>query len=393
VPPIFFAEPLGARGASRPAAIDAYLATGRSKHAAETKRRVAQTGRLKAECRGADMLSCYRLSGAWLSLMAGLVLALEPKPSFAATTETLTLERKISLGNVAGRIDHLAVDLAHHRVFVAELGNNSVGVVDVAKGKVMHRIFGLNEPQGVGYVPNTDAIYVANAGDGTVHRYRGADFSVGTSLKLGDDADNVRLDTRTNEIIVGYGSGALAFIDAASGNKTGEIRLPGHPESFQLEPNGSLIFANVPDAQQVAVVDRSTAKQIARWAVPDAAANFPMALDDSGQRVLVVYRKPALLAVFDTRNGNVVARLPTCGDADDLFYDAKRQRIYISCGAGSLAVVQRQGDKYRELGRIPTVTGARTSLWVPALDHLFLAVPASGNERAALWVYKPAAGP
>jgi hypothetical protein len=100
-----------------------------------------------------------------------------------------------------------------------------------------------------------------------------------------------------------------------------------------------------------------------------------------------------LLAAFDTQNGSVVARLPTCGDADDVFYDAMRQRIYVSCGEAALSVVQRQGDAYRELGRIPTVTGARTSLWVPELDRLFLAVPANGNERAALWAYRPAVEP
>jgi DNA-binding beta-propeller fold protein YncE len=339
------------------------------------------------------MLYWYRFSVNWLLSLTGLALVFGQNPAFAATTDALSLQRRIPLGNVAGRIDHLAVDLAHHRVFVAELGNNSVGVVGVAEGKVVHRIFGLKKPQGVGYVPSTDTIYVANGGDGTVHRYRGSDFSWLSTLKLGDDADNVRLDSRTNQLIVGYGGGALALIDVASGRKAVEIRLPGHPESFQLETSGSRIFANVPDAQQIAVVDRSTEKQIAKWAVPEVRSNFPMAVDDAGQRLLVVYRKPALLAAFDTRNGNVVARLPTCGDADDLFYDAKRQRIYISCGEGVLTVVQRQGDTYQELGRIPTVTGARTSLWVPELDQLFLAAPASSHERAALWVYRPSAEP
>jgi hypothetical protein len=124
--------------------------------------------------------------------------------------------------------------------------------------------------------------------------------------------------------------------------------------------------------------------------VPDAGANFPMALDATGERLAVVYRKPALLAVFDARNGNVVARLPTCGDADDVFFDAKRQRIYVSCGEGAVDVVQRESDAYRELGRVPTVSGARTSLFVPDLDRLFVAVRASGQEPAAVWVYRPA---
>ena len=321
---------------------------------------------------------------------AGIMLACLGRPALAATTDVLTLEGKIPLGDVAGRIDHLAVDLAHRRLFVAELGNNSVSVVDVGEGKVLHRIFGLKEPQGVGYVPSADAIYVANAGDGTMHRYRGADFEPLGILKLGDDADNIRVDSRMNQVVVGYGSGALAVLDAASGAKMGDIHLPGHPESFQLEPNGSRIFVNVPDAQQITVVDRAAGKQVAKWGLPDAGANFPMALDATGDRLAVVYRKPALLAVFDTRNGNVVARLPTCGDADDVFFDAKRQRIYVSCGGGAVDVVQQQGDTFQELGRVPTVSGARTSLLVPELDRLFVAVRASGQEPAAVWVFRPA---
>jgi len=322
--------------------------------------------------------------------LAAIVLACPGRPSVSATSDALTLEQKIPLGDVAGRIDHLAVDLAHRRLLVAELGNNSVSVVDVGEGKVLHRIFGLKQPQGVGYVAAADAIVVANAGDGAVHRYRGADFSPLGTVNLGDDADNVRVDGRTSQVLVGYGGGGLAVLDAASGAKTGNISLPGHPEAFQLEPNGSRIFVNVPDAQQIAVIDRSGSKQVAKWAAPGAGANFPMALDDADHLLLVVYRKPALLAAFDSGNGNLVARLATCGDADDVFFDAKRQRVYVSCGEGAVDVIQRQGDAYREIGRVPTVSGARTSLYVPELDRLFVAVRASGNERAAIWVLRPA---
>jgi len=62
-------------------------------------------------------------------------LALSPTPAIAQTAEALKLEAKIPLGNVNGRIDHMAVDLAHQRLFVAELGNNSVGIVDLKSRK------------------------------------------------------------------------------------------------------------------------------------------------------------------------------------------------------------------------------------------------------------------
>src|SRR3954452_12269652 len=105
------------------------------------------------------------------AVIGGILL---PAGSRAAPPDVLSLERKIPLGKVEGRIDHLAVDLARHRLFVAELGNGSVGVVDLEQGKLLKRIGGLKEPQGVGYVPGSDSVYVASAGDGTLRRYAGA---------------------------------------------------------------------------------------------------------------------------------------------------------------------------------------------------------------------------
>src|SRR5579862_2187097 len=90
-----------------------------------------------------------------------------PASSLAQTAAApLTLEAKIPLGRVSGRIDHLAIDLARQRLFVAELGNDTVGVVDIPARQAVRTIEGLREPQGVGYVPSTDALYVADAKDG-----------------------------------------------------------------------------------------------------------------------------------------------------------------------------------------------------------------------------------
>ena len=114
----------------------------------------------------------------------------------AAENAPLKLEAKIPLGNVAGRIDHFAIDAKRQHLFIAELGNNTVGVVDIAKRSVIHRITGLSEPQGVGYLEAQDAVYVANAGDGSVHIYRGNDFAERGRLALGSDADNVRFDSK-----------------------------------------------------------------------------------------------------------------------------------------------------------------------------------------------------
>ena len=197
----------------------------------------------------------------------------------------------------------------------------------------------------------------------------------------------MRVDQAHQQIIVGYGSGALAIIDAVARRKVAEIPLRAHPEGFQLDAGTDRAYVNVPNARSIAVVDLPSRKQIATWSTGGASANFPMALDGQSKRVLVMFRNPAKLGVFDMQDGSIVASVEACGDADDLFIDSKRQRIYVSCGAGTVDVLNARS--YQRITRTPTVAGARTSLFVPELDRLFLAVRATSGNPAAIWVFRP----
>jgi DNA-binding beta-propeller fold protein YncE len=302
---------------------------------------------------------------------------------------TLQLEAKIALGNVHGRIDHMAVDLKRQRLFVAELGNDSVGIVDLGNRKLLQTIAGLKEPQGVGYEPSTDTLYVANAGDGSVRLLDGNLYKPKGQIELGSDADNVRVDAAANRVLIGYGSGALAVIDPATQSKIGDIAVKAHPEGFQIDHDSGQIFVNVPDAHAIAVLDRGPQKQTGQWPLAGHGANFPMALDTGRRQVLVIFRSPAELGVFAMTDGKLIATAGTCGDADDLFIDAKRDRVYVSCGAGYVDVFEAKGPTYQRTARIPTVSGARTSLFVPELDRLLVAIRATMTEPAAIWVFRP----
>jgi len=44
-----------------------------------------------------------------------------------------------------------------------------------------------------------------------------------------------RLDPAEKKIYVGYGDGGIAIIDAVTYKLISEIKLTGHPESFQLD--------------------------------------------------------------------------------------------------------------------------------------------------------------
>lgn len=301
----------------------------------------------------------------------------------------LELEAKIPLGDIRGRIDHVAVDLDRRRLFVAELGNDSVGVIDLKARKVMRTIAGLSAPQGLGFVTETDTLYVTNAGDGSVRLFRGDDLAEDGRIDLNDDADNIRVDAQNHRVYIGYGDGALAVIDPKAKARIGDISLAGHPEGFQLASQTGRIYVNVPDAKHIAVIDSLSGKQISAWPPRDAQAYFPMALDNEAAQVLVGFREPPRLMAFDAARGQRIANVDVCGDTDDIFADAKRGRVYVSCGAGFIDIFARHAAIYSRMARVPTATGARTAFFSPEMDRYFLAVRATDREPAAVWIYRP----
>src|SRR5436190_21254572 len=138
----------------------------------------------------------------WVVAIAATLLASNWGSSQTPSTSLLQVETKIPLGDVKGRIDHMAIDLLRRRLFVAELGNGTVGVVDLNEQTVQHVIAGLKEPSGIGYVPSSDTLFVANAGDGSVLLFRGAEYAAAGRIDLGDDADNIRVDSASNRVFV-----------------------------------------------------------------------------------------------------------------------------------------------------------------------------------------------
>jgi len=295
----------------------------------------------------------------------------------------------IDLPRVEGRIDHLAFDPTARRLFVAALGNNTVEVLDLENDTHVKTLTGFHEPQGIAAVPDRRVIAVANGQGEGLQLLNADDFRMGSSVRLGDDSDNVRYDSAAGRLYVGFGGGALAAVDPAAAKVLGEPKLAGHPEAFQLERSGSRIFVNVPAADQIAVVDRTGMKVVATWPVTSAKANFPMALDEANHRLFIGCRRPAKVLVYDIAIGREAGSFDTVGDTDDLFYDASRKQLYVSGGEGFIDVFQNQdANRFTRAARIPTAAGARTSLFVPDLNRLYLAVPHRWNQKAEVRVFE-----
>jgi WD40 repeat protein len=236
--------------------------------------------------------------------------------------------------NVNERIDHMAVDIKSQRLFVAELGNNSLDVVDLKAAKRVHSISSnynnglLNEPHSVVFIPELIRIFISNGQDGTVDIFdaKSSSFSLIKKIKLpSDDADNMHYDPNRRLLYVGYGQGSLGMINATNYNIVGNIPLTGHPESFQIEvEKGALgqkqrIFINVPQSNSIEIVDSQKDIVSKTWRIINAQNNFPMAIDETNHRLFIGTRDPLKLIVFDTNSGKVVSVLDISNDAADNF--------------------------------------------------------------------------
>lgn len=310
----------------------------------------------------------------------------------AQQNATFRLTQTIPLPNVHGRIDHFDVDLQGQRLFMSALGNNTLEVFDLRSNKVIHSIGGLSEPQGVTYVPKLNRIFVANGDDGTIQMFDGGTYKILKTVQVSSDADDSRYDPATNQVFVGYGDGAdagIAILDGSTGELIAEIKLPGHPEAFQLEDNGQRIYVNVPSVGNIVdVVDRVARKIVATWQLGDARGNFPMALDEADHRLFIVCRTPAEALIMDTESGKVIARIPSVTNADDAWYDAATKRAYVSGGGGFVTVIgQQDANHYSEISQIKTADGARTSCFVPELNRFFLGVWGRGGQPEELQIY------
>jgi hypothetical protein len=311
----------------------------------------------------------------------------------------LSLETSIPLPNVLGRIDHLSVDVKGERLFVAAVENHTLEVIDLKSGMRVHTLTDLAEPQGVFYDASSNRLFVACGLDGTTKVFDGTTFKLLTTVKFPDDADNIRYDERGKQLIVGYagakqlrkreeGTGGLGFLDS-HGKRTGDIVIDAHPESFQVEATGSRLFVNVPDKKEIEVIDLLNRGVLARWPVTSALNNFPMALDESHHRLFVGCWTPPRLLVFNSENGREVTSNEIAGKTDDLFFDARKARIYVLTSQGFLEVFrQKDPDHYDRIARYPTPPGSQTGIFVPEWGKLFVAVRKQGEQSAEVRVYR-----
>jgi DNA-binding beta-propeller fold protein YncE len=336
-------------------------------------------------------MSRQRTQEWWRGFVAGPAVVLLVALSTArADDPSFKLVQTIDLQGKPGKLDHLFVDSKGQRLFLANKVNNSFDIVDLKAGKLLKQVPGQGGAQGVAYAPDLNRIFVALGTGGYCNIFDGTDYKLLKTVKFADDADNVRYNPRTNLVYVAHAESSLGVIDGKTYGIKADIKLPGSAEAFQLETSRPLLYLNVPSSTEVVVIDTDKNEVAKRFPVKAAGTNQCLALDEPNHRLLVGCRTKPMLVVLDSETGKETATVAIPGDIDDLFLDAKRKRIYASCGEGFLAVIKQvDADHYELLEKIATVKDARTSFFDPDTGRLYLAVPRqAGKNGPEIRVYQ-----
>jgi DNA-binding beta-propeller fold protein YncE len=324
--------------------------------------------------------------------VAGLMAALLTPSVTAADPPPLERVQTIALKGPAGGLDHLAIDAKRGRLFVANTVNGSLDIVDLKAGKLLKQVPGQGRIRGIDYSPEVDRVFVGNGTGGVCNTFDGENYELIKSVPLGIDADNVRYNPRTQRIYVVHADTELSVIDAQDYTLRSPIALPKGLGAFKLEAVRPRMYVNA-KVGQVVVIDTDMDEVIGRFPVAPAGVNAAVAIDEPNHRLLIGCRQNPSLVVMDSDTGKIVASVPIPGDVDDLSFDARQGRIYASCGEGAIAVIRQiDADRYESLATIPTVKGARTSIFNPGDGHLYLAVPRRADrpdqENPEVWAYR-----
>src|SRR6202049_1782207 len=323
-----------------------------------------------------------------------VVFALQTK---AQDKLPLKLIATILLPDLVGDLEFFAPDLKGDRLFLCAENSKTVEVLNLHTGKRIHTIKGFGEPHDIVYLPDSNKLIVTDGGDdfGWVELVNAENYQIVDKIKLPNAVDEAVFDPLNQYFYVESGSDEatgkthlINIIDAKNFKLVGTITLPGKSSNaMAVDHAAGKLYVNNSGTSEIVVVDLHTREIIARWPLPEAHGLNGLSFVPANHRLFSATRSPAKFWVLDTDTGEIVTSLPCTDYNDHMMFDAARKRIYITGTEVATVIEQRDADNYEHLAEVPTGYRSKTSILVPELNRVYVAL--SGKDMSGKPLLKP----
>ncbi len=320
-----------------------------------------------------------------------------------ATDTPLKLAGGTDVPGYTGDFDHFDYDAKGDRLFLAGEEGKTLEVFKLSTGERITELKDVDTPHSLLWMPEVNELLVVDGVKGLVWR-DGATLAIKRTKALAaPGADSVAYDPASRHLFIVTGGKDVpmdvCYLDAVD-PRTGETLWStkfdaNHVEALAVESQGSRLFINVTDKNELDVLDKATGKILKTIKVKEAEQNAPIALDEKTHRLFVVTRKPGKLLVLNADTLATIAAFKAPERTDQVTWDPINRRVYVTGGEGYVSVVQQSdADHYAEVERAPSGPGAKTAILTPKADRLYVA-QSPGDTKAMgklIWFdIKPAA--
>ncbi len=331
-----------------------------------------------------------------------------PSSSLPGKVAPLSYERSLPIPEVPiwPYSDSLAIDLKRNRIFATPQGAKMVVALDLETGRVIKTMPSVGNPHAIVFDEVHNRLLVVDGADDSVKVFDGKTLNPIKSISLPAGADMAAYDPRSQTFYVNSSGRSsrstqsiVSAIDTNALVVSGTIQVNSAAlEGAVVDAERETLYVSLPKEFAIAVVDLKRRVVKGKLLLPSGQRSpWVMAIDARRERLYVATRDATSgtamkgsLVVLDLRDGRIITSLQVGGWADGIYIDEKRSRVYVSSGVGRIDTfeVAREGS-VRRLEAVETTLLAKTSLFSPQHDRLYITAPNLGFAGAQIMVYKP----
>lgn len=281
-----------------------------------------------------------------------------------------------------GGFDHAAVHAATGHVYVAHTANDAVDVFDDTRH--LFSIPGLKAVAGTLVSDEEELIFSSNRGEDTVGIFAPGPSPTVAKVAVGAAPNGLAYDPG-RKLLLAAGVATITMVDVNKRAAIATFPAPGRTRWPVFDVESGLFYVNVMNPAVIAVIDaRRPDRLVYMYSVP---ATGPHGLDlDPDNRRLFCACDAARLITLDVRTGKILGNYPLSGGPDVIFFDRKRQQLYVAIGHPGVIDVFDTRTMERT-ATVETEKGAHTTALSPSSDRLFAFLP--GTHRAAAFRILP----